>query len=391
MRTDPSNQGSFGFREVIFDFSRRVVLTFWVCAPAIWPGPWVQAQTSYEYPAGVAWRVQGSWDGYGSTQPIRAGEAIFPGALLRPSGEGGTHSIIVLLPDGQRILYECFTRTQCQRGFRVPDLYSKPDSFAVSMLARVRASLSRVSKNSTVRLPDGSELPRDEAVADLGPGDHVKVGGLASSLPNGDYTYELRSLASGHAAELRRDFKKKRSYITLSVPAAGLYDATIFDKLHRPRIDLFLVAARPNLASQLTKDLNRANALLSEWNDNYQGWPIHEFQRAYLESLVLGVSDSPAYSEHSLRDSPPEADVTDEPTFSPQPGVFDGNTKVELLCKTPGAVIHFTVDSSQPVEDSLVYKAPVVVKGTELTIKAFASAPGKKDSPVVTGIFRIRD
>jgi hypothetical protein len=29
------------------------------------------------------------------------------------------------------------------------------------------------------------------------------------------------------------------------------------------------------------------------------------------------------------------------------------------------------------------------VKGTELTIKSFASAPGKKDSAVVTGVFRI--
>jgi hypothetical protein len=35
-----------------------------------------------------------------------------------------------------------------------------------------------------------------------------------------------------------------------------------------------------------------------------------------------------------------------------------------------------------------------MVKGTErggLTIRAFASAPGKKDSAVVTGIYRIHD
>jgi hypothetical protein len=30
-----------------------------------------------------------------------------------------------------------------------------------------------------------------------------------------------------------------------------------------------------------------------------------------------------------------------------------------------------------------------MVKGTELTIKAFASAANKRDSPVVAGIFRI--
>jgi hypothetical protein len=53
--------------------------------------------------------------------------------------------------------------------------------------------------------------------------------------------------------------------------------------------------------------------------------------------------------------------------------------------------MHYTVDGSQPVSESAVYHAPIMVKGTELTIKAFASAKGKKDSPVVTGIFRIGD
>jgi hypothetical protein len=53
--------------------------------------------------------------------------------------------------------------------------------------------------------------------------------------------------------------------------------------------------------------------------------------------------------------------------------------------------MHYTVDGSQPLDSSAVYTAPVMVKGTALTIKAFASAPGNKDSAVVTGIFRIGD
>jgi chitinase len=83
--------------------------------------------------------------------------------------------------------------------------------------------------------------------------------------------------------------------------------------------------------------------------------------------------------------------VAREPKFSPEPGVFAGDTEVTLRCATPGAVIHYTFDGSQPVASSPVYAAPISVKGTELTIKAFASAPGKKDSAVVTGIYRIRE
>jgi hypothetical protein len=83
--------------------------------------------------------------------------------------------------------------------------------------------------------------------------------------------------------------------------------------------------------------------------------------------------------------------VAREPKFSPEPGVFAGDTEVTLRCATPGAVIHYTFDGSQPVASSPVYTAPISVKGTELTIKAFASVPGKKDSAVVTGIYRIRE
>lgn len=342
--------------------------------------------------AGIAWRVIGGWHEQGFDHALRAGEAIAPGALLLPGGgKNQSHSIIVLLPDGQRILYECFTDRQCARGFRVPDLYREPENFAVSFLAKVRASLYRINGVSPIILPDGSELPRDEAVVSYRQDHAVKVGGLVSSLPNGNYTCELRTIVPGHTAVLRREFSKIGSDIALSIPAPGLYFTTILDNLQRPRIDLFLVVARPALAPQITANLKRAHQLLLDWNENYQGWPIHEFQRAYLASLMLGLATPTAAPTKSLIKSTQHPDVTDEPTFSPKPGLFNGDTKVELHCGTPGAVIHFTVDSSQPVESSLVYRAPVVVKGTELTIKAFASAPGKKDSPVVTGIFRIRE
>ena len=73
------------------------------------------------------------------------------------------------------------------------------------------------------------------------------------------------------------------------------------------------------------------------------------------------------------------------------PGAFNGDIAVTLQCDTAGATTYYTVDGSQPLNGSTIYRAPIMVKGTELTIKAFASAKGKKDSPVVTGIFRIGD
>jgi hypothetical protein len=51
-------------------------------------------------------------------------------------------------------------------------------------------------------------------------------------------------------------------------------------------------------------------------------------------------------------------------------------------------VIHYTFNGTQPLASSRVYDAPISVKGTALMIKAFASAPGKKDSGG-TGMYRI--
>jgi hypothetical protein len=105
----------------------------------------------------------------------------------------------------------------------------------------------------------------------------------------------------------------------------------------------------------------------------------------------LGSSNQQATMEQPVILEAHSVRVAGEPRLFPEPGVFARDTMVTLRCDTPGAIIHYTVDSSQPVDSSPVYGAPISVEGTELTIKAFASVPGGKDSAVVTGIYRIRD
>ena len=92
-------------------------------------------------PAGLTWQVRGSWHTEGNQTQIQTGDPIRQGLLLS-TGEGESNaSITVLLPDGQRILYECFTPEDCARGFRVPKLYRTPEPFAIETLARIRAAL----------------------------------------------------------------------------------------------------------------------------------------------------------------------------------------------------------------------------------------------------------
>jgi hypothetical protein len=351
------------------------------------------AQAQKAEPKGLAWQVKGTWLADGQSEPLRAGDFLLPGSLLQPAAVAGDHSITVLLPDGQRVLYECFTEQDCARGFRVPPLYTRPQPFAVDMMARIHSGLAPRSPERP-HIQDASRSAPEEAVAVLNAAHRVHVSGLLASLPPGHYTYDLRPLDPVTPRQFHVGFEKTERSVTVTLPGPGLYILNISDDASRPRIDLFLAAIRPAQAAHF-QSFRTAKDLMAQWDGDYAGWPIHEFMRAYLQSLMPGAAGVPAAESAARatghRGEAEALDVTPEPRFLPKAGVFDKDTAVTLRCDASQATIHYTVDGSQPVAGSPVYQAPIMVKGTELTIKAYAGAAGKKDSPVVTGIFRIRD
>lgn len=371
-----------GRNQRVLDWIFRSMLVLTLAFPA----NGLRAQSAKEAPLGIAWDVQGVWHEGAGREAIRTGDAVQPGEFLQPAPSASDHSITILLPDGQRILYECFTAVDCARGFRVPSLYMRPDGFAADMLARIRLVMQQ-DRASESNIHTRSRLPQDEAIAQLRAGNQAEAGGLAAALQNGRYTYEVRAISPARPLQTGLTLEKTSSVVTFLVPGPGLYDVTIADTLKRPRIDLLVAAIRPSQNETVMKPFEKAQARLADWNENYQGWPIHDFQRAYLESLMLGMK--PLSEPRTVATEAPRSGVAAEPQFSPKPGVFKGDTSVTLQSVASGAEIHYTVDGSQPFLSSPVYRAPIMVKGTELTVKAFASAPGKKDSAVVTGIFRI--
>jgi hypothetical protein len=240
--------------------------------------------------AGLAWHVRGTWQVAGKRAPVRAGDAIEPASLLQPDETADEHSITILLPDGQRILYECFTATDCARGFRVPSLIGRPDPFALDMFARIGATLSS-SHDAALNERGAQHAPqttRQEAVAVLDASHCVQVGGLLADLPSGHYTYDLRPRNRDYPPQYGLILHKTAPSIELALPASGLYDITITDALNTPRIDLFLTAIRPSQSADI-QSFRHARAMMERWNEDYAGWPIDDFLRAYLESLV----DSP--------------------------------------------------------------------------------------------------
>ncbi|HMG84147.1 MAG TPA: chitobiase/beta-hexosaminidase C-terminal domain-containing protein [Terracidiphilus sp.] len=363
------------------------LLLLWIALATV-----VSAQSAPEIPLGVAWQVKGLWRVDGQASPVQTGDAVKPGSLLWPITGSPAHSITILLPDGQRILYECFQAEDCGRGFRVPSLYRRPDPKAVSMMWRIHAALAGTSREPESALRQESSLPRDEAVAMLDAQARVEVTGLVAALPDGQYTYTAHALGHGDALPIRKTFDKKGASVILDIQSPGLYDVIIADRLNTPRVDLLIAGVKQPQGAIIRDSFRDAKARMEDWNGDYQGWPMHDFQRAYLEALVLDINPQ---IPHTLSVSPSSQKTRSgevaEPVFTPKPGLFQGDTAVTLRCDTPGATIHFTVDGSQPLTFSPVYTAPIMVKGTALTIKAFATAEGKNQSSVVTGIFRIAD
>jgi hypothetical protein len=82
--------------------------------------------------------------------------------------------------------------------------------------------------------------------------------------------------------------------------------------------------------------------------------------------------------------------VAADPVFNPLPGTYTSAQNVSLSSATSGSTIYYTVDGSTPTHSSSVYSAPIVVSGASLTIRAFASATGYQDSPIVVGTYQIQ-
>nr|HPN41342.1 chitobiase/beta-hexosaminidase C-terminal domain-containing protein [Candidatus Cloacimonadota bacterium] len=80
--------------------------------------------------------------------------------------------------------------------------------------------------------------------------------------------------------------------------------------------------------------------------------------------------------------------IVDTPTFSPTAGFHFVAQEVSINCTTPGAVIYYTTNGSEPSQSSMLYSVPVSVTSNS-TIKAKAYKTGWLGSVTATGQFQI--
>lgn len=78
--------------------------------------------------------------------------------------------------------------------------------------------------------------------------------------------------------------------------------------------------------------------------------------------------------------------TTASPVLTPGPGDESRPVSVTMTDKTPGAVIHFTVNGSMPTASSPIYSKPILISSTT-QLQAIAVAPGLVNGPVSGGTY----
>ncbi len=97
--------------------------------------------------------------------------------------------------------------------------------------------------------------------------------------------------------------------------------------------------------------------------------------------------DMPCTPDSCIPAKPPPLPLAAAPTFSPAPGKYAGPQSVAIHA-APGATIHYTTTGAAPSASSPTYSGPVTVSSTTW-LQAFASEPGKRNSPVTSGTYTI--
>jgi hypothetical protein len=244
--------------------------------------------------SGLVWRRQGDWHMNGSPTGLRLGESIPQGGLITASGDGA-HSLVIFCPDGQRLLFECYSGQTCAQGFRVPAIAAPPSESIWSMFKGVREVL--LMRPASADQPFPTPTGRDESATNVeiiaGPeAGKISIASALRVLPAGVYKLVVRadsSQADAVAALPAQSLDWRPDKGTASIPIAtiGLYRIAVLDESHVSRMEVELLAVPPAKVASENEGLKTMRSTVIAWNKVQPGWSLHDFLRAYLQSRAV--------------------------------------------------------------------------------------------------------
>jgi hypothetical protein len=266
-------------------------------------GPSIATVAGNETPdsefSGMVWERHGDWHLNGSSAMLRLGEAIPPGGLLTAGAGSGAHSIVILLPDGQRMLCECYDAQRCSQGFRVPAITPRPDPAVWNMFVAVRNVLLSRSATAEVAFPmtagRAAMAANVEMVAAVSPQGEISITPALRVLPTGQYSLTVTTNGQPAAAAIPSavqplNWTSGQKVAQVRVGAPGLYRIRVSDQTNVPRIEVEVLATAPDSSATEAARLKQMRETIMQWNHIHGGWDLHDFLRAYLESRMAALS-----------------------------------------------------------------------------------------------------
>ncbi len=125
-----------------------------------------------------------------------------------------------------------------------------------------------------------------------------------------------------------------------------------------------------------TESTSRAVALNT--NDKFGAYSTQNLGSAdynfYMDIFMEGQGAAPTVAK---------------PVFNPASGIYYDDIDLEIMCGTPGAEIHYTLDGTEPDENSAVYTGTIVLSEDATTVKAIAYKEGYNASAIAEASYII--
>jgi hypothetical protein len=246
--------------------------------------------------SGMVWERHGAWHLNGSSDVLRLGESIPPGGLITGSSDGSAHSIVIFLPDGQRMLCECYDTETCSQGFRVPLINPPPQPAVWEMFVAIRdVLLLRPAKAERAFPPPvgrEEQAINSEMVAGINPQGEISIASALRVLPSGRYSLRVASdeqTAAATAPVIQPlNWQAPQKVAQVRVGRTGLYRIRVSDQSNAPRFEIEVLATSPASLATEGAGLKFARETILQWT--HAGWPLHSLLRVYLESRLLAAS-----------------------------------------------------------------------------------------------------
>lgn len=229
---------------------------------------------------GLAWDTQGNWHANHTQTTLRKGSDVAPGSLLTAEGANNA-SMIVLLPDGQRLIFECHSPSTCAQGFRVPALMKKPDDDVIELFRTIGQTLGNARFVPKLR-PSTQEK---EMIVALQNDNSILLKEALAGLPTGQYQFITQDAAGSEISTRPLKWSGTHDEARLQLPHAGVYRLQLFGNTGNERLRVTLLAISPDHYQSAQKSYMDTFKDLQEWNETFPGWPIHEWMQLYLEAL----------------------------------------------------------------------------------------------------------